>query len=238
MRWLLSKDGQVVGPVEASAIQLWQQQGTIQPGTLICREGDNRWLPFERSTFASPARPSRAGLFVVLGAGAFIAFAIGLVVIAPESNKAAAVSASAAPAPAPTPERPKRWEATPDVTQLAMAFYGRGKPEHVDKSGDKYIIESHSISGWMLASVVRSKKTKAPLKVSVEGGVGSYCVPEHWAPEFQVTSASNGRLLSADHYLLNGGPFDGFVAKAFRNDPSGCMWHVATTEYAAQSESW
>jgi hypothetical protein len=66
MRWLLSKDGQVVGPVEQSVIQLWQRQGTIQPGTFICREGDDRWIPFERSVFAeAPQAKSKAGLMLL-----------------------------------------------------------------------------------------------------------------------------------------------------------------------------
>lgn len=66
MRWLLSKDGQVTGPHEEAAIQYWFSQGQIQPGTHICREGDSRWLPFERSTFAEPEPPRKRSLVPIV----------------------------------------------------------------------------------------------------------------------------------------------------------------------------
>jgi hypothetical protein len=68
MRWLLSKGGQVVGPVEASVVQLWAHEGKVQPGTLICQEGAHQWGPFEHSMFAEkPKRVWHIGPFIIMG---------------------------------------------------------------------------------------------------------------------------------------------------------------------------
>lgn len=238
MRWYLSKDGQTTGPFEPGVIALWHAQGQIQPDTIVCREGDDRWIPFERSVLAAPPTKPRslpALLLIALPVGALLFCGFGVLA---GRGKPGAANESAATVSSTVPdERPiEPWYPASDLDELAEALSGKRKPDFVDKTGTNYVVETHEVATWSLVSVMRAHRDPMRRKLHLEGGDGSRCKPERWAPSVE-TLRDNGDLpLSSKYYALRGGPFDGLVVKAFIN-AEPCMWHLATPAYA-RAEGW
>lgn len=185
---------------------------------------------------AAKSAVPRALMLLGVGLGGFFALVIGIgmcsaarqrqkagdVAVA-ESEARMRENAAAAALPA--------WQAAPDVVALGAIRSGQVKPTGTDRTGTKLEVQNHNVPGWKLSTFAFYKASPSAWKLSVEGGTGELCKPEHWAPAAQSLEVEGMLPLHATWYRLSGGPLDGLIVKGFVNTPE-CMFHFATVEYA------
>ena len=135
----------------------------------------------------------------------------------------------------PAPEVPKRsWDPkAPDITSLAQIWNGGAEPTE-QTPGEKITISHYDARGWKLVRVSVYKDNPNARRLTAEGG---HCSPHIFAPSVTLLEDRGDEPHKEQWYQLSGGPFSGLTVKAFVKRKEGeCMYHVATPEYAAETQ--
>lgn len=246
MRWYLSNNGQISGPVDEVVVAAWRDQGQIRPGTTACREGDSTWVPFEQTPLAvnatqAAARRSGNTILMILVPLAALVLCAGLLAVRKPKAKAAPTVTATETQATTAPAAPRRTE----VSALARAMGGIiENPDlaarSVDKTGKKTLTWSlKPLPGVGFPYFVRYRSDKDAWRFGLENmpcsRIGELGLTLH---EISRREAPIGRGMYVAWYAIEGGPLDGTFAKVSPmgvNDVEHCTVLPGTGSYWALS---